>query len=118
MAVDYSKVTHADVKSFLSAAATDHDVREKLVNATPASLRTLLKSYNIQFKGSEKIPDPPRMIPTRAECEQLIELFGLGDEFADAMYSRSSSALAPLIMVIGHAMPLVATVESEVAAAG
>jgi hypothetical protein len=118
MPVEYSKVTHEDVRRFLRDAAGDPDVRKSLVTQQPAGLKKLLRGYNIEFGPREKLPSPPRKIPTRAECEQLIAIFGLDDEFAEAMYSRASSSLAPLIMVIGHAMPLVATVDSEVAAAG
>ena len=73
--------------------------------------------YKIRFLD-ETVPDPPRTIPSREECKQLIAMFGVNDPFARAQYDRSSSSLAPLIMVFGHAMPLVVTVDSEVAAAG
>lgn len=118
MPVDYSKVTHADVHRFLTDAAHDPVVRTKLVTLPPNGLKNLLRAYNVEITGKQKIPVPPRKIPTAAECDQLFAIFGLDDEFAEAMYSRASSSLAPLIMVIGHAMPLVATVDGEVAAAG
>lgn len=118
MPVDYSQVKPDDVRRFLDDAATDPEVRTNLVNLPPAGLRKLLKGYNVVVSGSEKLPAPPRRIPTRDQCRELIDIFGLDDEFAEAMYSRASSSLAPLIMVIGHAMPLHATVDSEVAAAG
>lgn len=118
--VEYT-TTLEQVHEFLWNAAYDGKFRQKLRKLTPDELQAMLSEDFGVTVDSTDIPDPPRTLPTRAQCQELIRMFGLhaAHDYAKAQYAQSStSRLAPLILVIGHAMPLVATVDGEVAAAG
>ncbi len=116
--VEYTS-TFEQVHEFLWRAAYDAKFRRDLKTMSPEKLQEMLSKFGVNV--SEGIPAEPRTLPTRAQCQELIQMFGLhaAHEYAKAQYGQNpASRLAPLILVIGHAMPLVATVDGEVTAAG
>lgn len=119
MPVDYSKATSKKVYEFVRDAATKADVQKTLKTGTKEKVSELLHKYGVEIPHDELPTSKQRQIPSELQCRILIAMFKLDDqEYAKAQYDYNPSSLAPLIMVIGHAMPLVATVDSEVAAAG
>jgi hypothetical protein len=110
-----------DVRTFIDDAANNtHNVHTVLEKGTRSAVSKLLLTYGLKLAPAS-IPAPRnRRVPTQEECRMLLALIDLGDQYAVVAKTPSYSAngLAPLMMVIGHAMPLVATVDAEVAAAG
>jgi len=118
MAADFRSTTTDDVHRFLAQAAYDGNFRKRLKSMDEKVLAAELEGFNVLVHPDDLPPADKRTLPTRQQCQALIAMFGLNDEYARSLYDYNPSRLAPLILVIGHAMPLVATVDSEVAAAG
>src|SRR5262249_56686209 len=107
------EATRSDVHRFLAQATYSDEHRELLKGSSPEALAEELAKFGVRVDPAD-IPEPPRTIPTRDQCQKLILMFGLYDEYARAQFDYGSTTLAPLIMVVGYAMPLTATIESEV----
>jgi hypothetical protein len=118
MPAGFKHATPDDVYKFLDRAATDDDFHRRLETATPKALSKLLRGYGVRIPEREIPPAKERTVPTNKQCLALIATFELDDQHKRAQYDYGSTALAPLMMVVGHAMPLVATIEGEVGAAG
>jgi hypothetical protein len=107
--------TKGQVYKFLKDAAEDDDFRKKLSEDSASSLKSYLqKEY--RYPGAA-IPGAPRTIPSKEACWALLAAARL--EYGT--YNQSAEAppsLQSFMMVEGHAMPLVVTVEDERAAAG
>jgi hypothetical protein len=114
MPADFKDATTAQVHQFLAKATYDDRFRENLREWEREELAdALADSFGIRV-DPEDIPPPLRTIPTREQCQKLITMFGLNDEYARSLHDFGSSTLAPLMLVVGYAMPLTATVEREV----
>lgn len=115
MQVEFNASADA-VNEFLQKAAHDEKFRRDLTDLPPDGLAELLRGFEVVVDPAD-VPEPPRTIPTREQCQQLIGMFGLNDPFARALYTGSDTRLAALMLVEAHAMPLVVTVQDEVATA-
>jgi len=122
MPVSLKDTTTKNVYDFLKEAATSKTFREKLESASPAQLSAILAKYGVKVPAREIPSRDVRRLPSRAECRALIKLYKLDTLYKNSQleqYDYNSSLLAPLILMIGFAMPLAAVEdENEVAAAG
>ena len=121
MSADFSASKTEHVYEFLKLAATDNAFRKGLKTWKKVTLKAELAKFGVVVMAPD-IKAPPRTIPSKEACAELIELFGLEKKgsfnpYATNKYDYNPSTLAPLMMVVGYAMPL-AAVDSEVAAAG
>ena len=120
MPVSLKETKTLDVYKFLKDAATNTSFRKKLESASPAQLSAILATYGVKVPAREIPSKDVRRLPSRAECRALIKLYKLDTLYKNSQleqYDYNSSLFAPLILMIGFAMPL-AAVEDEVAAAG
>ncbi|HYY02743.1 MAG TPA: hypothetical protein VE736_02560 [Gaiellaceae bacterium] len=101
-----------NVRSFLTRAAHDDGFRNWL-EASPADevRERLREDYGVDVP----IPET-RTIPPKDVCKALLVWNCWLEEYADV--SVRDSALVPILMVVGHAMPLVVSAEEAVGAAG
>ena len=110
------------VYEFLHEAATSTSFRKKLETAGPAQLSKILAEYGVKVPAREIPSKDVRRLPSRAECKALIKLYKLDTLYKNSQleqYDYNPSLLAPLLLMIGFAMPLAAVEhEDEVAAAG
>lgn len=120
MPVDFSNATSKKVHAFLMDASNPKlKVRKTLETGSRPAVSKLLEGYGVVVSPDELPLKGDRRIPNDLQCRLLITMFMLDDEeYAVAKYDYNPSSLAPLMLVIGHAMPLHATVDGEVAAAG
>jgi hypothetical protein len=118
MSADFRGATSKNVHKFLAQAAHDDNFRNELKTRSETELAELLSEFGVDVAPEDIPPCERRNLPTRDQCQQLIAMFGVNDEFATAAYEYGSTSLAPLVLVVAYAMPLMATAESEVAAAG
>jgi hypothetical protein len=118
MPANFTKSASKDVLRFLKDAQKD-SVRKRLENDQPADLAKLLEKYGTVVSARD-IKPPPRSVPSPAKCRQLIRTFKLDQAaYAKSEYDyRHGSTLAPIVLVIGYAMPLTATGGSEAFPAG
>lgn len=121
MAADFSATKTQDVYAFLKKAATSNTFRKELETWSRHRLAVELGKYGVVVADAD-VKAPPRTLLSKAQCAGLIktldlEKSGTFNPYAKTQYDYNPSTLAPLIMVIGYAMPL-AAVDSEVAAAG
>ena len=116
MPADFKATKAKNVLAFLEDAQ-DEKFRRELQASSRPELRDLLKKYGISISYRD-IKPAPRTLPSADECRQLIKMFKLdNDAFAKSQYDYNSSTVAPLILVVAFAMPLMATAESEASAA-
>jgi hypothetical protein len=121
MPADFSAATTSDVYEFLKKTANDPKFRSDLKTLPPKALSNLLATdFNVKIPPGE-IPKPKdRAEITKDQCRLLIALFDLEAKKTKTLNpyaaSKYDGTLAPLMMVIGYAMPL-AAVNGEVAAA-
>jgi hypothetical protein len=114
---DFRNTTTDKVHEFLQKAAKPGSFRTDLETLPQKALSELLwKQYGVKVPPGD-IPKE-RTVPSPDVCTALIRQFGLRNQQSRARFDCPSSQLAPLILVVAYAMPLVATVEAEVAAAG
>jgi len=121
MPVGFRHTTSEKVYEFLRTAAKDPSFRKKLENANPAQLSKILIEYGVRVPPREIPAKGKRKVPSAAQCQKLIDTFKLDELYKKNQldtYDYNPSVLAPLVMMIGFAMPLAAVeVEDEVAAA-
>jgi hypothetical protein len=113
---DFKRATTKDVFNFLTRAAKDRAFRKVLEKGRPEAVSAALSKYGVDVPADQIPPVGKRRVPSPMQCRLLIATFEL--PYEETEYDYASSTLAALIMVEGHAMPLVVTVEDEVAAAG
>jgi hypothetical protein len=117
MPANFKDATTKKVLAFLEKAADDDYFRAELEKLSRPALRDLLRGYGIRISYRD-IKQAPRAVPTKEQCRHLIKMFKLDeDAFAKSQYDYNSSTVAPLILVVAFAMPLMATGESEASAA-
>jgi hypothetical protein len=108
----HDDATRDKVHQFLEDAATEGSgLRKSLEEDDGHEVARLLRDqYGIEVQPNE-VPDPgERRVPSTEQCQQLLDTF----EGELAASPNPPSYLAPLVLVVGYAMPLTATVEREV----
>jgi len=121
MPADFNASKTEHVYEFLKLAATDNEFRDGLKNWKRGKLKAELAKFGVTVTAPE-IKAPPRTVPSKKLCAELIKVFGLEksgsfNPYATSKYDYNPSTLAPLMLMIGYAMPLSA-VEGEATAAG
>jgi hypothetical protein len=99
------------VLDFLDKAATDDAFRASL----ESDPRTVMHAHGLEVPAGE-IP-AHRMLPDKKHCANLAAT-ARQDYGQYAPAQPAPQPMQQMMMVVGYAMPLVATTESEVASAG
>jgi hypothetical protein len=103
--------TVGQVLDFLDKAATDDTFRTSLQNDP----RTVMQGHGLDVPAGE-IP-AHRTLPDKAHCANLAAT-ARKDYAQYAPAQPAPQPMQKMMMVVGYAMPLVATAEKEVASAG
>jgi hypothetical protein len=107
--------TVQDVYDFLTAAATPGSVtRTVLDTGTPNQVKRELAKFG--YAAEARVPRR-RQVPSIAACQQLLTAAHI-DYGAYSPAAPAPESMQLFMMVEGHAMPLMVTVEDEDAAAG
>jgi hypothetical protein len=109
---DFRDTTTDLVYEFLQRAATDVRFRETLESGSKSAVRKELQGYKVKVTTKE-IPRATRTVPAKEVCESLIAQFELDNQLKRARFDCASSELAPLILVVAYAMPLMPTVDAD-----
>jgi hypothetical protein len=101
-----------NVRAFLTRAAHDESFRDWLETSPADEVRERLRDdYGVDVAVPES-----RTIPPKDVCKALLVWDCWLEEYADV--AVRDSALVPIMMVVGHAMPLVVSAEEAVGATG
>lgn len=109
-----AEVERDKVTSLLDKFANDPEYVEEIRRLSPHDAQEKLRR---DFQIPDIVVPPDRVIPPPEVCSALLEwVRSFGEEdYADV--AATKSALQPIYMVVGHAMPLVVSAEDAVVAA-
>jgi hypothetical protein len=96
-----TSITPSQAREFLTRAAREDDFRQRLEERPVETL----SEYGIEL--SMDVVGAACRVPSRDQCEMLLERVAEVEEYAEADYMPI--ALAKVVLTVGYAMPLVAT---------